>query len=315
MNAGLNGPGPTVALEGIQETGEAVITLGSDAPLQIFRRGSRIDKGTLERIHLEKFRFDSLLRSGEVPFEDVRQGSDPPDFAVLVDGETNHLDCAALALQSRRTAYQLFRSLRNEIMQCANSVDFGSVGGCVLHITFGEGADLPPRRGDKQALKKIVQSIAEFPDRRQEIANLTNSIVAQGGMPERLPLDMLTGQAPDNLASFSVNLFPDGSLTGAFYDATGFECALGMSFEVTHESTFAELSRVISQHDQESIDHLLITVGGPDREGYVYPGEEFLHRFAREYRPTCIHLRRVTLHSFMTGEITDLVIDRFTATS
>jgi hypothetical protein len=314
MNAGLNGPGPTVALEGTHENGDAVIILGSDAPIQIFRRDSRIDKETLERIQLEKFRFDSLLRSGEVPFEDVRQGSDPPDFSVLVDGQTSHLDCAALALQNRRTAYQLFRSLRHEIMQFANSVDFGSVGGCVLHITFGEGASLPPKRGDKQALKKIVQSIAEFPDQRQEIAKLTSAILAQGGMPKRLPLDILTGEAPDSLASFSVNLVPDGSLAGTFYEATGFECALGMSFEVTHDSTFAELSRVISQHDQESIDHLLITVGGPDREGYVYPGEEFLHRFARGHHPTCTHLRRITLHSFMTGEITDLVIERATKT-
>lgn len=314
MNAGLNGPGPTVALEGTHENGEEVIILGSDAPVQIFGSGSRVEKETLERIQLEKFRFDSLLRSGEVPFEDVRQGSDPPDFSVLVDSQMSHLDCAALAIQSRRTAYQLFRSLRHEIMQCASSFDFGSVSGCVLHITFGQGASLPPKRGDKQALKKIVQSIAEFPDRRQEIANLTNAIMAQGGMPERLPLDILTGQAPDDLASFSINRVPDGSLAGAFYEETGFECALGMSFEVTHDSTFAELSRVIGQHDQEGIDHLLITVGGPDREGYVYPGEEFLHRFARDHRPTCTHLRRVTLHSFMTGEITDLVIERATRT-
>ncbi|KND27289.1 hypothetical protein IQ64_45385 [Streptomyces stelliscabiei] len=79
-----------------------------------------------------------------------------------------------------------------------------------------------------------------------------------------------------------------------------------MTFEVTQEATFEELSRVIGQHDQENIDHLLITVGGPDREGYIYPGEEFLCRFAQEYRPSCTYLRRVTLHSFMTGEVTEL---------
>ncbi|MEU9912404.1 hypothetical protein [Streptomyces sp. NPDC051001] len=310
MDVGLNGPSVTVALGGEHEDGEAVMILGSDAPMQIFKRDARIDKDILERIQLEKFRLDHLLKFGKVPFEDVREGSNPPDFSVLVDGEASNLDCAALAFQSRRRAYYRFRSLRSEIMRCVDSFDFSNVHGCVLHISFGEGFDLPPTRGDRRSIKKIVQAISDFPDRRQELAQLSNSIVAQGRMPEHLPIEIMTGEAPGGLAAFNVNLVPEGSLAGPFYEATGFECALGMGFELTHESTSSELSRIIEDHSQESIDHLLVTVGGPDREGYVFPGEEFLYRFAQEYRPTRTTLRRITLHSFMTGEITDLEIEK-----
>lgn len=313
VNAGLNGPGPTIALGGTLENGAEVIHLGSDSPVQVFAESGRVGKEILERIQLEKYRLDSLLRSGRIPFKDVRHGSNPPDFSVLVDEQNVRLDCAALTIQSRRTAYRLFQSLRNEIMQCAKSVSFESIGGCVLHLTFGEEAGLPPKRSDKNALQKIVQAIANFPDRRREMAQLNADILAQGRMPDRLPLDILTGQAPNGLASFSVNLVPDGFLGGEFFDMTGFECALGMSFEITHQSVFAEISRLVSQHDQDDIDHLLITVGGPDREGFIYPGEEFMYAFAQDFQPSCSHLRRVTLHSFMTGDVADLAVQRVTA--
>ena len=307
---GFSGPGPMVALGGTKENGEPVVILGSDPPVQMFASASRIEKSVLERIQLEKFRFDVLLQSQAVPFEDVREGGDPPDFVVRNGGESEGLDCAALTFQSRRAAYQLFRNLRREIAASVDEFDFSSVAGCMLGISFEAESQVPPKRGDRAALREIVQSIANFPDRRREIVEFAQSAFSQGGLPAQLPIDVMTGRSETNLASFVVNVIPDGQLNGEFYEATGFECSLSMSFEATRANTFTELERIVKKHDQEKIDHLLVTIGGPDREGYIYPGEQLLYELAQEYKPAVTHLSKITLHSFMTGQAAEIELER-----
>jgi hypothetical protein len=81
--------------------GERVTIPMLDTPVQLT---PAFPKETLERVQLERYRLDYLVRLGKVPFEDVRRGDDPPDFLVTRDSSAHALDCAALTLPQKRTA-------------------------------------------------------------------------------------------------------------------------------------------------------------------------------------------------------------------
>jgi len=97
-----------------------------------------------------------------------------------------------------------------------------------------------------------------------------------------------------------------------FYLRTGFE--LGFVFGSKHTAAvgWAELQRLVEKHDRPTVQELVVTVGGPDRMGYVYPAEEavldlMLTQFPAVTQPG--NLRRVYLHGWGTGRILQVVPD------
>lgn len=94
-----------------------------------------------------------------------------------------------------------------------------------------------------------------------------------------------------------------------FFLRTGFE--IGMAYSTTDTTTtiWQELLRVVRDHDQNRIDHLLITVGGPDQDGFMFPAESYLIDTALnmpEPLTDLHHLSRVSLHFWPNGRIVEL---------
>jgi hypothetical protein len=80
---------------------------------------------------------------------------------------------------------------------------------------------------------------------------------------------------------------------------------------VTYGSAKTNLDRIVSQHDQPQIEHLLLTAGGPDRTGMRFAGEEVIAAFLAEQPRLYIeveHLQRVTLHLWSARRIVDVPV-------
>jgi hypothetical protein len=82
-------------MEGMTEDGERMVHVVMEQPETIRGFGEPVTKATMERLHLEKYRFDVILQSSVVPFNRVEEGSDPPDFVVEAPGAWEAWDCAA----------------------------------------------------------------------------------------------------------------------------------------------------------------------------------------------------------------------------
>src|SRR5690349_12823187 len=78
----------TASLGGHNADGEPIAVLAIEAPMKLSLGGRTLSKQELERLHLEKYRFDALALTGELPFDEVTQvepGPDPPDFRVATN--------------------------------------------------------------------------------------------------------------------------------------------------------------------------------------------------------------------------------------
>src|SRR5688572_7142638 len=108
-----------MTVEATEGDGVAAI-IALDTRLQAF---DPVPKVVQERIQLERFRFDRLVRTGILPFDAVRRGNDPPDFQVEVGGNVLGLDVSILTLENRRLAYQLFDSFINQVVLVAKGLE------------------------------------------------------------------------------------------------------------------------------------------------------------------------------------------------
>ncbi len=94
-----------------------------------------------------------------------------------------------------------------------------------------------------------------------------------------------------------------------FYLRTGFEIGMAYSTTDNAHAIWQELIRVVREHDHHMIDYLLITVGGPDRDGFTFPAESYLTEAALqmpEPLKDLRHLSRVSLHFWTTDLVVEL---------
>jgi hypothetical protein len=273
---------------------------------------AEIDKRRLERFHLESYRADHVLQFGASPFEDVTAG-DRPDFTVTVEGQHVRLDCAALADHHRRLGFRLMDNLRERLISGGGGRDFSGVSGCLLSVWFGPKLDeLPPKRWDNSIIEPLLDAIAECRVDHAAIARL-NREIADRGFPQVMPPVIQTGKLADESAGFVANALLGPTEGARFSTGLGFEVQLHLPEHVTYGSAKANLNRIVNQHDQPRIDHLLLTAGGPDRTGVRFPGEEVIAAFLAEQPDLyvqAVHLRRVTLHLWSTRRIVEVPVRR-----
>jgi hypothetical protein len=94
-----------------------------------------------------------------------------------------------------------------------------------------------------------------------------------------------------------------------FFVATGFEVGFGLHTAHRPQEIWGELLKLVARKDRVGNDHLIITVGGPDRNGYAFPSEEYLAGLAcRLDRPTpkLKHLSKVWVHFWSSGLILEI---------
>ena len=270
-----------------------------------------VDKTRLERFHLECYRADHVLQFGEAPFEEVVAG-DRPDFTVISRDEKIRLDCAALADHHRRLGFRLMDHLRERLIAGGGGRDFSGVAGCVLSVWFGARLDdLPPKRWDDSIIDPLLDAIAECKVDHAAIARLIQEVAARG-FPQVLPPVIATGKTPDESAGFTANALLAPTEGARFSTGLGFEIQLHLPEQVTYSSARANLNRIVNQHDQPQIEHLLLTAGAPDRTGTRFPGEEVIAGFLAEQPGFSVeteHLQRVTLHLWSTRRIVDVPVE------
>ncbi|HTP24695.1 MAG TPA: hypothetical protein VMK12_03415 [Anaeromyxobacteraceae bacterium] len=269
------------------------------------RPTSRLSKSDIEALHLHRYATDHRLAIGALPFTAPIAG-DRPDFTVTVESAAQRgLDCCALTVQARRGAHALFVTLRRRIVQI-DPAAFAHLGGFMLYVWFPgqHGMELPFRSNDEAPIRELLEALASY---RPSAGPTT---VSSGELPDQLPdLDMVT--TPSGAAFYAVpfrNAVPDT----VFASIMGFDLGFAFTTEHTPSSAWAELERLVVQHDNPGIDWLLLSVGAPNRDGLIFPTEEALAQFMLEHpsplaSPT--HISRITLHLWSTGEAHELLSD------
>jgi hypothetical protein len=283
----------------------AILTL--ELPLRISFGGRPLTQHELERVHLEKYRLDALLASGELPFDGVSSGSNPPDFVVRTPSGTEGIECAALTLQKRRHAHDLFDRFRARLREAARQKPFPHLADCSVLVWFGSGNDLPPKRNDQVTVDKLVDMLRSATVDREAAAALADRI-AREGFPESLAGEPGLGiHSADDAGGANISPVEPNSLRSEFATETGFEVGLSMALPITAAEVQHEFERILTQHDQEGVDRLLISIGAPDRDGFLFPAEALVIDQLPPSPAATGHIQVITLHQFVAGQFHDLI--------
>ena len=296
---------------GIENTGgEPGVILAFENSLRVFGPGVTLDKPTLERLHLERFRSDYAMRLGRIPFDGVRVGANPPDFEIETPDGWKRLDCMVLPFEDRRKGHALFLRLRDKLM--AEQRDCSNIADCWVQIWFSGGGGLPPKKNDQQTVDQLAALLEAYEIDRAAIAAVMAGI-PESGFPAQLPAALMLQEVADGSAGVHVAPHAEGwaaALETPFANALGFECGFGMATSWTVSDFDAELQRLPVQHDKPEIQHALVTIGGPDNAGTRFPGEDALAQFFSTPRPVAVgpftHLEQVSFHFWGSGMVGEL---------
>jgi len=285
--------------------GERLVLTFFDTPIQI--ASPFPSKEALERAQLEKYRLDYLLRLGEVPFEDVRRGAEPPDFLVMRDGTPHGVDCAALALEKKRLAEALFTKLIQKVAAKDNTF-LRHLARTHVTVWFSHGTELPPRVTDHSIVPELIEALEHVNVDRDRIGRITADI-ARHGFPQTFPEEI----AIVDKESFGFQVAPLDSWQArdALSAQLGFDVSLSFPFAI--QDVRAEMQRLVSSHDNDRINQLLVSIGGPNRDGVCFPAEHDLSSLLKEdpLGPVSAqHISQVTAHTWSSGEFFDVPVGK-----
>jgi hypothetical protein len=295
----------TTALTGATADGAPMLAIGAEWPMSWLRTIEPLPKFHLELLHLRRFSTDQAVATGHHAFSDVQQGNDPPDATMLTDAGRIGVECTALTVADRRGAHSLFLKLREHI-QKTDGVRFAKLAGHIVYVWLRK-ADLPDgppilphRRSNTDALDALVLALAEYtPD-----DEATQHSPGQGAS------DTLTMPLADTDqgARFYATPLTGGVPGSMMYTLAGFDIGLAYSTVLTAADVWGEVQRLVDSHDKPGVNHLLITAGGPDSRGNIFPAEETVAAFLLEHpiglSKAPMHIERVVLHSWATGQAT-----------
>jgi hypothetical protein len=287
---------------GTNPSGEALLVLAHEWPIPWARVTSPLAKRDVEVLQVERFRSDFTFGTQEAPFLRVVPGSDPPDFVVETAAGPIGLECTAFTTAERREAHALFAGIRRTLVSLPRQ-DVLHLAGNAVYMWFGGEGSLarPFRRNDKDAIAEIVDGLVAYKPSADRLR------VPGGSMPAQAP-DPGIVTTPTGASFYAVPFM--GSVPGTLmYALQGFEVGLSYSTEHTKTTAWAEMQRLVSEHDKAGVDWLLISVGAPNQFGQTFPSDEAVARFAIENpaplnAPTTI--KRVSTHFWSTGEVWEL---------
>jgi hypothetical protein len=154
----------------------------------------------------------------------------------------------------------------------------------------------------------LIKGLAEHEPKRPRLMDMTNP-PPDFGM--RSTLEALRG-TPAGARFFAVPL-ADGAPSSTLFTVAAFDIGLAYSTILTGEMAWGEVQRLVRSHDKPGVNLLLITVGGPDANGDMFPAEEamadFIIEHAVELSSAPEHIEKVILHSWATGRATSLYPD------
>lgn len=295
-----------VALQGRANGGLGghLLAICYEWPISWLRTADVIEQFDLEWLCLQRYRTDHLLANGTLPYVDVAKGGDPPDAVVTTASGLVGVECTGLTIGARRGAHALFRHIRRTIAQQPPAA-FAALAGHIVYMWFNETDSVltrPYRQNDDAVAKELVGALATY---RPQPENLWRPEAS--GIPQQAPgLKMHKTSAG---ASFYCTPIVTAAPSTVLFTTAGFE--IGFAFTTTHvaEQEWAALWRRVQVKDREGSDWLLISAGAPDQNGNLYPAEEALADllFANPVQlEPLAHLKRVTIHSWGSGQAVDI---------
>jgi hypothetical protein len=291
---------------GVTAAGEGWAVLGFEAPTQIDLGMPRLSKEDLEQVHLEKYQRDAAAATGVTPFQNVKRGTNPPDFVVTTPSGEEGIECAAFALRKRRDGFALFDRFRARLLQAARSEPFPHLADCTVTVRFGDGTDLPPKAQDQITVERFIEVLRQARVDRAAVAGASAQF-SGSEPPPRLPEGLFRTFSVGKAGEVQADPVAPNSLHGEFARETGFDVHLNMSLPVTRSEVQAEFERILRKHDHPGVDRLLISLSAPDRAGLAFPNESLVVDQLPPNPVTTDHIRIVTIHNYLTGEVRDVI--------
>lgn len=281
---------------------ERVLAIWTEAPLSFF---GELTKEEVEQLHFDRFCTDWLLADGRRPYTQSQRGphpSLPPDFTAEHEGVRIGVDCVQFAIESRRLVNARFFAIKQAI-DAEDPGRFAHLAGFLVYVwvTGDESGDTDTRPLKKSTYAELLDALAEY--RVEPGAGHTVGV----GAPEQAPPLSITNTGSG--WSFYATPLLSAAPASRFFARTGFEMAFVHGSEHTGREGWADFLRCVVDHDQPEIVDLIVTIGGPDRHGFIHPSEDavfelMIERVYWDYEP--VHLRRIFAHSWQTGRIVEL---------
>ena len=285
---------------------EPTLWIALEQEIPWIRPSARLDKEMVELMHVQRFAADCRSATGVELYAAIEGNpEDPPDFFVtLDDGNRGGLECAAFSVEERRGAQALFRNLKNKLaFQQRHRT--GHLTGCSVIVWFGKGQSpdtRPPRKNDDVAVEELIEALSQY---RPNVEDLRTQFST--GMPPQMP-PLGTGSAPKDATFYAVPML-NSIPVGPFTSISGYDVVLAYSTKHTASSVSAVVEKLVRDHDKEGVDTLLITSGGPDRDGVMHPMEQVISDFYLQ-NPKVLktdYISRVIMHLWPTGDAYDLL--------
>lgn len=280
-------------------SGEPVAVIVFDTPEQTCEAVATKPEQELHDVNM--FLFDCVPPE-RVTGASVPSPTDPPDVLVSVDGAQFGIEATHLLLpesdlersQSIIGRWTMFERLRDTILRDCTAADFAQHLGLHVIVWFGEFDErrLPPRRArDIEAAVSAIKAATPPPPGPVEMLDEPDGI----------------RWSSDRAVGFSWGYVPLG-YRSPFCDAMGFELGLAYDVTVQREHLRAELNRLISEHDNDKADALVVTVNAPLRSGLEFPSAGLIADMLFDddnpldgCRP--LHIRRIALHDQGGGRV------------
>jgi hypothetical protein len=287
------------------EASAPAVAITFEWPTNWLRTVQPLGKFEREWIYLRRYSGDQALATGTHAFADVQPGDDPPDATAQTDAGRMGVESTALTIEDRREVHGLFLQLRRRL-QASEPAAFSKLAGHLVYVWFESAEQLEPgkphKRSDTAALDALVNALAEYEPQTEQLW------IPSGQFPEKAPeLPLADTEAGAKLYAVPLVAAAPSSM---LFTATGFELGLAYTTFLTADAVWHELQRLVDSHDQPGVDLLLVTAGGPDANGSVFPVEEAVADFVvthpRGLGSPPKHIKTVVLHSWATGRATAL---------
>lgn len=285
---------------GTTVAGVPAVAVTFEWPVNWMRTTTPLSKFDREWLQLRRFSADQALAVGTHAFASVEPGNDPPDAVAKTDGGPIGVEATSLTLEDRRAVHGLFIDLRTRLLM-QDPAMFAKLRGHIIYIWFtdpnGNELSRPHRRSDEGAMEALIAELASYEPQGHQMW------VPSGPLPNVAPAPPLTTTKAG--AKFYAIPIVMAAPTSMLFTIAGFEIGLAFTTMLTLDAAWQEVQRLVDSHDKPGVDLLLITAGGPDQRGNMFPVEEALfdflttHPVGLAHEPT--HIQRIVLHSWGTG--------------
>jgi hypothetical protein len=279
---------------GVDADGARVAVIAYDWPQQWAPR----TRQSLERLQFDRLVAD-LERAGARRYIAAAPGPDPPDlFCERVDGRSIGLELTQLVVEDRVAAAHLFQRMRTAALG-ARAETFRHLAGHLVYLSFERGSRRPPSSNEE--IRRLVRAVSGV--RAPEITTF-----AAAQMPDSLPVELHQVELPFGASATAAPLASDpGTL---LYRRTGMDLAMAFSSLVSESTVWAEMQRLLSQHDKPGVDELVVAVGSPIRAGWSFPSDSLIARLipmaAVNRRLESRAIRVVLVHDWNTRSVYEL---------